>query len=689
MSLGPSPVSPPTLDGLGAAVDGTATEFRVFAGQASAVTLCLFDAPDAKAASRRVSLEPSGTTPGVWTRRVEGVGAGALYGYRVNGPWNPAEGHFHHPSKLLIDPWALAVSGEPRPDAALFAFGSDGARLAGDSAGAMPKAVVVEPPAPVSDAERPQIPWSDTVIYEAHVEGLTRRHPDVAPAHQGRYLGLCSEPMLDHFRRLGVTSVELLPIHQAAPEAHLIAQGKRNYWGYAPVSFFAPTAAYASGSRGEQVAEFRTMVDRLHAAGLEVLLDVVFNHTAEGGADGTVYGPKGFDARGYYRWRDGRFEDFTGTGNTLDIRSPVVFHMVLASLRYAVGVLGVDGFRFDLAPTVGRDPEAFRGTARLFKAIAADPLLAPRKWIAEPWDLGPDGYQLGAFPAPFREWNDKFRDTVRRFWRGEASGPLCAELATRFAGSQDVFPERSPTAGVNYVTAHDGFTLTDLVSYHRKRNHANGEDNRDGRDENLSRNWGVEGPTDDPEVLARRARARRSLMATLLLAQGVPMIAHGDELGRTQGGNNNVYCQDNDIAWVDWHALDPTLFDFMAQVLELRRRCSQLRRERFLTTDDVRWIGADGRRLGSDDWRRPELRAFAAHLEGDAGPEILVVWNGGDSAVPWRLPAGRWICTVDGAAAQGSADAGRRSVPAFSVVVFEKVAASAGNDGEPGKDFDA
>ncbi|MEO1085189.1 MAG: alpha-amylase family glycosyl hydrolase, partial [Acidobacteriota bacterium] len=465
MSSATSPdASAPTLGELGAVVDGGATDFRVFAGRASAVTLCLFDTPDAAVASRQIPLEPSGT-PGVWRRRVEGAGPGTLYGYRVNGPWDPGVGHFHHPAKLLLDPWARAVTGEPRSDGAVFAFGPDGARREGDSAGAMPKAVVVASPQPVDDGERPGVPWRDTVIYEAHVGGLTRLHPDVAPAERGRYLGVCSEPMLEHFRALGVTSIELLPIHQAAPEAHLLAQNKRNYWGYSPVSFFAPSAAYASGGRGQQVAEFREMVRRLHRAGFEVLLDVVYNHTAEGGVDGTIYGPKGLDARAYYRWRDGRFEDFTGTGNTLDVRNPVVLEMVLASLRDAVGLFGVDGFRFDLAPTVGRDPEAFTGSARLFEAIAADPLLAPRKWIAEPWDLGPGGYRLGAFPPMWREWNDKFRDSTRRFWRGEASGPLCAELATRLAGSEDVFAARSPTASINYVIAHDGFTLTDLVSY--------------------------------------------------------------------------------------------------------------------------------------------------------------------------------------------------------------------------------
>ncbi|MEM8998483.1 MAG: alpha-amylase family glycosyl hydrolase, partial [Acidobacteriota bacterium] len=498
----------------------------------------------------------------------------------------------------------------------------------------------------------------------------------VAPAERGRYLGLCSEPMLEHFRALGVTSIELLPIHQAAPEAHLLAQGKRNYWGYSPVSFFAPSAAYASSGRGEQVTEFREMVRRLHRAGFEVLLDVVYNHTAEGGVDGTIYGPKGFDARAYYRWRDGRFEDTTGTGNTLDIRSPAVLEMVLASLRDAVGRFGVDGFRFDLAPAVGRDPEAFSGAARLFEAIASDPLLAPRKWIAEPWDLGPGGYQLGAFPAPWREWNDKFRDTTRRFWRGEASGPVCAELATRLSGSQDVFATRSPTASINYVIAHDGFTLTDLVSYERKQNAANGEDNRDGRDDNLSRNWGVEGSTEDPGVLARRARARRAISATLLLAQGVPMIAHGDEIGRTQGGNNNAYCQDNEIAWVDWDAVDPALFDFMAAALALRRRYPQLRRRHFLSGDDVRWLGADGRPLAAEDWRRPDLTAFAAHLLGAAdGPDLLLLINGGDADVRFQAPSGVWVRRLpdsDGAAPA----AGPLPSPAFSFQAYAQVRGS-------------
>lgn len=684
-----SPLSAPDTEDavgvttFGASWDGRGTDFAVYAGRAERVTLCLFEAPGSPIESLRVELDRRGDAfSGVWHARVDDAPPGTFYGYRVDGPWDPRRGLFHNPTKLLIDPWAKAVTGEPRADVSLLPFLPGGElRNDRDSAGFMPKGVVTAGPGAPGGREpridRPRVDWRDTVIYELHVGGMTRQHPEIPEKLRGTYLGLCSEPMLEHFKTLGITSLELLPVHQAAPEAHLLAQGRRNYWGYAPVSFFAPSAAYATDPTGAQVEEFRTMVDTLHGAGLEVLLDVVFNHTAEGGLGGPIYGPKGFDACAFYRWSEGQFVDLTGTGNTLDIRSPIVVEMVLASLRYWVGEMGVDGFRFDLAPTIGRDPHAFTAGARLFEAIRADPLLAESKLIAEPWDLGPGGYQLGSFPAPWREWNDRFRDTTRRFWRGEASGPLCSDLATRLAGSQDVFAGRTPHASLNYVTAHDGFTLTDLVSYTHKHNWANGEENRDGRDENFSRNWGVEGLSDDAEVLARRSLARRNLLATLLLAQGVPMIAHGDEIGRTQLGNNNVYCQDNELAWMDWSAVDADFMDFVAGLTRLRRRYGHLRRESFFTDGDVRWLSPGGAPLETPDWRRDDLRSFAVEIDGPTrdghgAASVLVLVNGAQHELAWTLPAGSWTRRLDTASAcfEPAPVEGEYLVAAFSIVLL-------------------
>ena len=678
----------------GATWDGQGTDFTIFAGRAERVTLCLFDTPESSAARRCVDLARQGETfSGVWHVRVDDAPPGTFYGYRVDGPWEPRQGLFHNPAKLLLDPWAKAVTGEPRPDISLHSFLPGGEqRNDHDSAGAMPKCVVVNDRR-VKDrrvdsrpVERPCIDWRETVIYEVHVGGMTQLHPEVPEPLRGTYLGLCSEPMLEHFKTLGVTSLELLPVHQAAPEAHLLAQGRRNYWGYAPVSFFAPSAAYATETTGGQVEEFRRMVETLHGAGFEVLLDVVFNHTAEGGLGGPVYGPKGFDACAFYRWSEGHFIDLTGTGNTLDIRSPIVVEMVLSSLRYWVGEMGVDGFRFDLAPTIGRDPHAFSAQSQLFEAIASDPLLAGAKMIAEPWDLGPGGYQLGGFPEPWREWNDRFRDTVRRFWRGEASGPLSSDLATRFAGSQDVFDGRSPLASLNYVIAHDGFTLQDLVSYDRKHNEANGEENRDGRDENFSRNWGAEGPTDDPSILARRDLARRNLITTLLLAQGVPMIAHGDEIGRTQRGNNNAYCQDNELAWMDWSTVDTDFFAFVAGVMRLRRRHEHFGRGEFFTGDDVRWLSKHAAVLEPHDWQHGELRAFALEVRGANGEsghaDLLVIFNGSEEELEWTLPPRpeSWTRQLDTAKGGEAFDAVPAAsgypVPAFSIVLFEGVSSA-------------
>ncbi|MEM6793039.1 MAG: glycogen debranching protein GlgX [Acidobacteriota bacterium] len=669
---------------LGALWRGDRASFRVHAGpSARRVTLCLFDRPESARAAREIPLVPwDDGTEGVWRADLDDVRPGQLYGYRVDGPWDPERGLLYDPAKLLIDPWSRAVSGEPRADPALLSQ----ARSRGlDSAGAMPKGVLIDPAFDWQGAAAPRTPWRDTVIYEAHVAGMTRLHPGVPPELRGTYLGLAQPAVIEHLKSLGVTAVELMPVHQAAPEAHLLAAGRRNYWGYSPVSFFAPSAAYARDPLGGQVREFQTLVREMHRAGLEVLVDVVFNHGAEGDVErGPCFGLKGFGARSFYRREGDRWVDWTGCGNTLEIRSPAVFESVLASLRYWAETLGVDGFRLDLATAVfregGGEGDEFDPGARLFGAIARDPVLAPLKWIAEPWDLGPGGYRLGAFPAPWAEWNDRFRDAVRRFGRGEGSGGLSAELARRLVGSSDLMTAgRGPEASVHYVTVHDGFTLADLVSYERKRNLANGEDNRDGRDENLSRSWGQEGPSGDPRIVAARNRARRAMLALLGLARGVPMLGHGDELGRSQGGNNNAYCQDNEISWVHWPdpgAEEPEPLAFVRRLFGLRRRLSALR-----------------------DWRQPALlrtaggepatpesleghgdKALMLRLPGE--PELVLAMNAADHGVPFFLPEGRWRLELESAAgafpgSPAAASTGQGiEVGALSVSLFSRRAPS-------------
>ncbi|MEM9555038.1 MAG: glycogen debranching protein GlgX [Acidobacteriota bacterium] len=624
---------------LGARIVDGGVRFALWSRHAEAVELCVFDRPDAIAPSARHKLVRSNGDE-IWRTTVPELGAGALYGYRVHGPFEPLRGHLFNPAKLLVDPFARAVTGEPTPSPSLLGY-RPGARpetsfSGADSAGAMPKCVVVEDLEPCPDAERPWTPWCDTLIYEAHVRGLTRLHPEVPAALRGTFLGLASEPVIEHLRSLGVTAVELMPPAQIASEEHLMAGGRRNYWGYATLAYCAPHAGYATAGTGEQVAEFRAMTRALHRAGLEVWIDVVYNHTPEGGWRGPILSLKGIDHHSYYRLdpeRRHRPVDWTGCGNTLDVREPAVRRLILHSLR-SWAALGVDGFRFDLAPVLGRDPLAFDATAALFREIAEDPVLSRLKMIAEPWDLGPDGYCLGRFPGDWREWNDRFRRATRRLWRGEAHGPALADLATRLAGSQDVFAERGPLASINYVTSHDGFTLRDLVSYDNKHNTANGEDNRDGTNDNQSRNWGVEGPTHDPAIVAARDRARRNLITTLFLAQGVPLLLHGDELGRTQHGNNNSYCQDNELTWVDWHQVDEPFLAFVRRLSALRRSVPAVRRETFLrarspaSTGDVVWLREDGHTMTDADWHDVGRGAVAMGLfdpRRNADPEVVVV----------------------------------------------------------------
>jgi glycogen operon protein len=567
---------------LGATWDGSGTNFALWSGSAESVDLCLFDDHGVE---QRVPLEER--TYGVWHGYLPQIAPGQRYGYRVGGPWFPEMGHRFNTAKLLLDPYALAVDGTVHLDDAIFGYppgGDTTARDDRDSAPYVPRSVVVDPAFDWSGDTRPDVPWADTVLYELHVRGFTMRHPEV-PAHlRGTYAGLAHPAVIEHLVSLGVTTVELLPVHQFFSEAALLRRRMPNYWGYSSAGFFAPHADYAAhGTRGQQVAEFKSMVRALHTAGLEVVLDVVYNHTCEGDELGPTLGFRGVDNACFYRLRgEGKHTDFTGCGNTLDLTSPDVLRLVMDSLRYWVTEMHVDGFRFDLAPALARARHEVDLDGPFMQAVHQDPVLSQVKLIAEPWDVGDGGYQVGRYPPPWTEWNDRYRDEVRDFWRG--SGGV-RQLAYRLSGSSDIYRDgtRPPFSSVNFITAHDGFTLRDLVSYDRKHNEANGEHNRDGTDNNRSWNCGVEGETDDPDVQALRQQQSRNLLATLLLSTGVPMLLRGDEMGRTQQGNNNAYCQDNEISWVDW-ALDDdrsALLAFTRRVLALRREHPVLRQRHF------------------------------------------------------------------------------------------------------------
>ncbi len=632
---------------LGAVVEPGGVRFALFSAAAEAVELCLFDSAGDTRESSRVDLER--LSGDVWSARVDGVGPGQLYGYRVHGPYEPRRGQRCNPAKLLIDPWARALSGEPSGgDATLSGWADepDGDRPGeADSAGAAPKAIVVPDAAPDEATGervgarplRPATAWRDTVIYECHVKGMTRLHPDVPEELRGTYLGLAQPAVIRHLLELGVTAVELLPAQQFASEPALVAAGLVNYFGYNPIALFAPHAAWATGADGRQVAEFRQMVDALHEAGLEVLLDVVFNHTAEGGHEGPTLSWRGIDNRAYYRLDPEdprRYLNWSGCGNTLDTSRPAGRRLVLDCLRYWVEEMGVDGFRFDLAATLGRDPEGrFQPPGSLLEAIADDEALAGVKLIAEPWDLGPDGYQAGHFPEPWREWNDRYRDAVRSFWRGDHDRRR--PMASALAGSPASFAaDRARPASIDYVTCHDGFTLADLVSYEHKHNEANLENNRDGTDGNHSRNWGVEGPAHNPAIRNLRDRVRRSLVASLALTAGVPMLSHGDEVGRSQQGNNNAYCQDGPLTWIDWssEAVDAAHLEFTRAVLRLRRELG------LGAGCEIVWLGPDGTPLGPVGWRAGAGEAFGARLSTGRA-EVLVLLNGGAEPVLFQLPA--------------------------------------------------
>jgi len=661
---------------LGATFDGGGTNFSVFSEVAERVELCLFDE---EGGETRVELPE--TTAFCWHAYLPGVGPGQRYGFRVHGPWKPEAGHRCLPGKLLLDPYAKAVEGRVTWNDAVFPykFGEhDGEANEADSAPFVPRSVVVASFFDWGGDRAPQTPLHRSVIYEMHVKGFTARHPDIPPELRGTYAGLAHPVAVDYLRRLGVTAVELMPVHQFIHQKFLRDQGLSNYWGYDSIGFLAPHNAYAAaGQRGEQVVEFKQMVKALHEAGIEVILDVVYNHTSEGNHLGPSLAFRGLDNAAYYRLvPDDRryYMDFTGTGNSLNMRHPHVLQLIMDSLRYWVTEMHVDGFRFDLAATLARELFEVDRLATFFDVIQQDPVISQVKLIAEPWDLGEGGYQVGNFPTLWSEWNGKYRDTVRDYWRG--SEQTLAELAYRLTGSSDLYAHngRRPMAAINFVTAHDGFTLADLVSYDEKHNWANGEGNRDGESHNRSFNHGAEGPTDDPQINARRRRSQRNFLATLMLSQGVPMLLGGDEIGRTQRGNNNAYCQDNEISWFDWEAADRELLELTRQLIALRHDHPVFRRRRWFLgrsirgeVQDLGWFTAEGREMTEEDWYRGTAKSLGVYLNGDGiastderGQRIrddsfYLLFNAGDEAVSFRLPVRedlpeRWSRVLDTAA---------------------------------------
>jgi glycogen operon protein len=670
---------------LGATPRDGGTNFAVASGIADAVEMCLFDQAGAE---RRIQLPEY--SYGVWHGFVPGVGPGQAYGYRVHGPWDPGQGLRCNPAKLLLDPYARAVHGEVAFGPEVFDYDPANAAAPStlDSAGHVPRGLVTEPGFDWG-ADGPLLRnIADTVVYEAHVKGLTMRHPDVPEPLRGTYAGLAHEAVLDHLTRLGVTAVELLPVHQYVPEEFLVQRGLTNYWGYNTLGYFAPhhsySAAVRAGQPGGQVNEFKAMVKALHQAGLEVILDVVFNHTCEGGQGGPALCYRGLDNPAYYRLVDGNpseYYDTTGTGNSLNAGSPVTLRLIMDSLRYWLTEMHVDGFRFDLAATLARQEGGFSPMSAFFDMVAQDPVVSQAKLIAEPWDVGQlDSYDLGRFPVLWHEWNGKYRDSMRNFWRSQESGGI-GEFATRFAGSSDLYGagRRSPSASVNLITVHDGFTMHDLVSYDGKHNEANGENNRDGTDDNRSWNCGAEGPTPDPEVLALRARQSRAMLTTMLLSFGVPMLLGGDELGRTQNGNNNAYCQDNEISWFDWSAVDAGLLDYTRNLVAYRRSHPVFRRRRYLTgaeASELGWFTPAGAPMNSGDWADPNALALTIYLDGSDDPDLaadgslladddfLVLVNAWWEPLDFTIPAARagqeWLTEIDSydpgapAAADGS-----------------------------------
>ena len=653
---------------LGATWDGEGVNFALFSENATAVELCLFERPDDARETHRIRIEEC--TDFVWHVYLPESRPGQLYGYRVHGLYEPEAGLRFNPAKVLIDPYAKAIAGNIDWSDALFGYriGDPKADLSLDdreNAGSIPKCVVVDQAFTWGGDQLLRTPWDRTVIYEVHVHGFTARHPDVPPNLRGTYAGLATPEVIEHLQHVGVTAVELLPVHHFVRDKHLVDRGLTNYWGYNSIGFFAPDIRYAaSPERAHHVWEFKTMVKALHNAGIEVILDVVYNHTGEGNHLGPTLSFRGIDNASYYRLVPDHprfYQDYTGCGNTLNVRHPRVLQLIMDSLRYWVLEMHVDGFRFDLASTLARELHDVDRLSAFFDIIHQDPVLSQVKLIAEPWDLGEGGYQVGNFPAGWAEWNGRYRDAIRRYWKGD--GGQVAELAYRLSGSSDLYEGggRRPHASINFVTAHDGFTLHDLVSYNQKHNEANGEDNRDGTDDNLSWNCGVEGPTNKPSIAALRERQKRNMLATLLLSQGVPMLCSGDEIGRTQGGNNNAYCQDNEISWVDWTLSKPqqALLTFTRGLIALRQKHPVFRRRRFFQgrrirgteVKDLYWLRPDGKEMTDEDWAQGYVRCLGVRLAGDAMEEkdakgrplldetFLVLLNAHHEPRPFTLPA--------------------------------------------------
>ncbi|HEX4266813.1 MAG TPA: glycogen debranching protein GlgX [Steroidobacteraceae bacterium] len=647
----------------GATWDGEGVNFSLFSANADKAELCIFD-PSGRHEVQRIALRER--TDEIWHCYLPEARPGLLYGYRLHGPYRPEQGHRFNPNKLLIEPYAKRLEG-----ALIWSDAHFGYRLRHpkgdlsfdkrDSAAGTPKSRVIDPAFTWGDDRPPRVPWHDTVIYEAHVRGLTTRHPEVPPQLRGTYAGLATAPMIEHFLRLGITTLELMPVHAFVDDRTLLEKGLRNYWGYNTIGFFAPERRYSATG---QISEFKTMVKALHSAGIEVILDVVYNHTAEGSELGPTLSMRGIDNAAYYRLSPENpryYMDFTGTGNTLNLQHPRVLQLIMDSLRYWVQEMHVDGFRFDLASALARELYDVDRLGSFFDTIGQDPVLSQVKLIAEPWDIGSGGYQVGNFPPGWNEWNDKYRDSMRAYWKGD--GGLIGEFARRFTGSSDLYEAsgRKPHASINFITAHDGFTLEDLVSYNEKHNEANGEDNRDGANENRSWNCGVEGATDDAAIRALRARQKRNLIATLLLSQGVPMVLGGDEIGHTQRGNNNAYCQDNELSWLDWE-LDgerQALLEFTCGLIALRRRHPVFSRRRFLqgdtVTDDgsreIIWLSPDGREMTEAEWGVPFARCLGLYLAGTAierrdrrgrlvtDNNFVLLYNAHHEPIPFQLSA--------------------------------------------------
>ena len=695
-------VWPGTAYPLGATFDGSGTNVALFSEVADRVELCLFDDDPEGGGLVETRVELTEVDAHVWHCYLPSVQPGQRYGYRVHGPWAPEHGQRCNPSKLLLDPYAKATWREIDWDPSLFAytFGEEDSRNDDDSAPHMTLGVVVNPFFDWEGDRAPRTPYTDTVVYEAHVKGLTMLHPDVPEELRGTYAGLAHPAVVEHLRKLGVTAIELMPVHQFVQDNTLLDKGLRNYWGYNTLGFFAPHAEYSASARelddpaarGLQVQEFKSMVKAMHLAGIEVILDVVYNHTAEGNHLGPTLSFKGIDNPAYYRLVEDDekyYMDYTGTGNSLNVRHPHSLQLIMDSLRYWVTEMHVDGFRFDLASALAREFYDVDRLATFFELVQQDPVVSQVKLIAEPWDVGPGGYQVGGFPPQWTEWNGAYRDTVRDFWRGE---PSLGQFASRVSGSSDLYEHsgRRPFASINFVTAHDGFTLRDLVSYNEKHNEANGEDSRDGESHNRSWNHGVEGESDDPEILASRARSQRNFLATLLLSQGVPMLLHGDELGRTQHGNNNTYAQDSEIAWVDWERIDEPLLEFTAALIRLRREHPTFHRQRFFTgttartgddrLNDIVWLHLDGEPMDDDDWEQSG-EAIGMYLNGQGiagkdprGNEItddhFLLYFNGDGPAEVTLPPAEYAATWDvviNTAGSSGPEAGRPAGSTFAL----------------------